>query len=309
MKNGVYTAVLGTTSNYYIPATLKTVNVTNSTYIFSGAFSNIYSVSSTSSLVQSPLKVSSITLNEGIKNIGKYAFASINTYSDNYLTKSSYQYTYSVLENINLPSTLVNIADFAFYNCQKLDSVEIPGSVTAIGNYGFYNCKKLYTNVGTGVVTVGDYSFANCTSLDNQDFSSELTTIGAGAFSGCTAFTEINLPSNITSIGNSAFSGCNKVTKIQIEEGLKTIGSYAFKDINKVTNLIIPTTVTSMGAGLFSGMSALEELTIPFVGTNKIIIQALAKQHHIHIILWDLCLELQVIQVSRSISILFIWLV
>ena len=276
-------------STYYIPSTLKTVNVTNSTYIFSGAFSYIYSNSSTSaSLTANPLNITTITLNEGIKGIGVYAFGSVNAYDYNSsygygnISNTSYQKQYSKLETINLPSTLLTIDQGAFYNCQKLDSVEIPGSVTTVGNYAFYNCKKLSTEINSGTKTIGNYAFYGCSNLDNQTFPGSVTSIGNYAYYSCTSFTEINLPSNITSIGDYAFGGCNKVEKIQIEEGLKTIGTYAFKDINKVTNLIIPTTVTSMGAGLFSGMSALEELTIPFVGTNKNVSTSESSSNYVH---------------------------
>ena len=121
------------TEQYYIPATLKTVTVTNATYIFYGAFSYLYSNSSTGSTKTSPLNITTINLNEGIKRIGSYAFASFNSYNSN----TSYQYITSNLENVNLPSTLTYISNSAFYNCVKLNNVEIPGTVTAIGDYAF----------------------------------------------------------------------------------------------------------------------------------------------------------------------------
>ena len=117
---------------------MKTVNVTNSKYIFSGAFSYAYS-KSYSSLTSNPLNITTITLNEGIEGIGAFAFSSMNYYDSNYyINNTTYQYLYSKLETINLPSTLVSIEYGAFYNCQKLDSVEIPGTVTNIADYAFW---------------------------------------------------------------------------------------------------------------------------------------------------------------------------
>ena len=259
------------TEQYYIPTTLKTVTVTNAKYIFYGAFSYLYSDYSTGSTRTSPLNITTINLNEGIKRIGSYAFASYNYCSESYKGNTSYQYITSNLENVNLPSTLTYISDSAFYNCVKLNNVEIPGTVTDIGDYAFWNCKALHTQIGENVKSIGSYAFYGCSSLDNQTFPTTLTSIGSGAFMNCTAFTEINIPQNVTSIGDSAFSGCSSVTAIILEEGVKTIGSGAFCNINKVTKITIPTTVTSMGSGLFSGMSALEELTIPFVGRDQYI--------------------------------------
>ena len=259
-SNSKFTSELSSYTSYYIPSTLKTVNVTNSEYIFSGAFSFAYSSSTAK-----PLNITTITLNEGIKNIGEKAFASDN------LNSSTNVQVSSKLENINLPTTLTSIEEYAFYNCQKLDTVEISGSVKTIENYAFYNCKDLYTQIGSGVQTIGNYAFYGCSSLGNQTYPSTLTTIGSYAFSGCTAFTEINIPSNVKAINNGAFSGCSNVKSITLEEGIETIGSNVFANIKLVTKLVIPTTVTSIGAGVFSGMSSLEELTIPFVGRDKYI--------------------------------------
>ena len=272
IASGTYYEQGGSTNTYYIPATLKTVTVTNAEYIFKGAFSDLHYISSSSSSTSaSPLNITTINLNEGIKRIGSYAFASYNYYSESYKDNTSYQHITSNLENVNLPSTLTYISDSAFYNCVKLNNVEIPGTVTAIGDYAFWNCKALHTQIGENVKSIGSYAFSGCSSLDNQTFPATLTSIGFGAFKNCTAFTEINIPQNVMSIGDSAFSGCSSVTAITLEEGVETIGSGAFCNINKVTKLTIPTTVTSMGSSLFSGMSALEELTIPFVGRDQYI--------------------------------------
>ena len=244
---------LDLTSTYYIPSTLKKVSVTNSKYIFSGAFS----------VTSGSLNITEITLNEGIEYIGSYAF-----------------YSTSDLETINLPTTLKGIGERAFYNCSKLDYVEIPGSVTTIGDYAFYNCSSLTTSIGSNVKSIGNYTFYGCTSLGNQVFKAATTYIGSYAFYGCTSFTEINIPKTITSIGSYAFDGCANVKKITIDEGVKTIGPYAFRGISKVTKLTIPTTVTSMGQGVFSGMSSLEKLSVPFVGNSQSIGNSSSAYYH-----------------------------
>ena len=172
-NNTYYSYHTDPTTRYYIPATLKKVNITNSTYLFGGAFSFVYD----SNYSKFPLNITEVTLNEGIQAIGSHAF-----YGGDYL------------ERVNLPSAITTVDKYTFYNCFKLGNIEIPDSVGSIQDYAFHRCNSLYTEIGSGVKTIGQYSFYNCTSLTNQTFPSTLTTIGSYAFAGCSSFTEINIP-------------------------------------------------------------------------------------------------------------------
>ena len=67
----------------------------------------------------------SITLSEGITNIGKAAF------------------TYSAITSITLPSSLRLIDANAFQDCNQLSSIDIPEGVTTIGASVFYGCSNL----------------------------------------------------------------------------------------------------------------------------------------------------------------------
>ena len=52
----------------------------------------------------------------------------------------------SELIDVNIPSDITEIKNFAFYNCKSITSVTIPDSVTSIGAWAFWGCTSL-TNV------------------------------------------------------------------------------------------------------------------------------------------------------------------
>jgi hypothetical protein len=48
-----------------------------------------------------------------------------------------------LVTKLEIPNTITEIKDYAFYNCDSLTSVVIPDSVTSIGDYAFENCSSL----------------------------------------------------------------------------------------------------------------------------------------------------------------------
>lgn len=47
------------------------------------------------------------------------------------------------LDEIELPETIQNIEEYAFYNCTNLKKVIIPQSITSISRFAFNNCPEL----------------------------------------------------------------------------------------------------------------------------------------------------------------------
>lgn len=112
---------------------------------------------------------------------------------------------------INLPETVTNIHEMAFYNCQYIKDLTLPQSVKNIGNNAFDNCIALETiNLG-GAETIGQTIFYNCTALKSVTLSGnckEITENGDGdiAFIDTTALQEI-----IVTDGDGNYSSENGV--------------------------------------------------------------------------------------------------
>ena len=71
-----------------------------------------------------------------------------------------------VIKKIVIPSSVVSIGDYAFYECTTLVDVEFPSSLVSIGKHAFCDCLSL-SNIAipTSVTSLGKYSFCGCSSL------------------------------------------------------------------------------------------------------------------------------------------------
>ena len=90
-------------------------------------------------------------------------------------------------------------------------SVEIPATVTEIADNAFYNNDNLTAvdfSKATGLTTIGSQAFYHCSYLETVDFGNitDLTTISNYAFDYCSKLAEISVPASVTSIGSDAFA-------------------------------------------------------------------------------------------------------
>ena len=158
----------------------------------------------------------SITLPEGLLSIERWAFAQTS------------------LEDITIPTTVIDIGDYAFYKNDLLKTVDIldrPPSAALLLNRTFEGCTDLQSAViGEGVDIVGCRAFEGCTSLITVNLSSSVTVVGIQSFYGCTALTSVNfLPnSNLHTIEKNAFSYCNDLVSIDIPGNVTSIEGGAF---------------------------------------------------------------------------------
>lgn len=68
----------------------------------------------------------------------------------------------SEIEQIDIPNSVVEIADGAFFYCEALTSITLPPSLQKISNSMFYGCSCLTSiTIPASVTTIGDEAFAN----------------------------------------------------------------------------------------------------------------------------------------------------
>ena len=66
-------------------------------------------------------------------------------------------------QNTNIPNSVTNIADSAFYNCLTLTSIIIPNSVMSIGKHAFRYCSGLTAiTIPNSVKSIGQGAFKEC---------------------------------------------------------------------------------------------------------------------------------------------------
>ena len=90
----------------------------------------------------------------------------IRTLFNSYLSKVT------AVEEVELPSTLTAIEEYAFQNCTLLTSITIPEGVISIEKNAFEGCtslEDLIVSNNSKLKTIEDYAFINCSNLADKD--------------------------------------------------------------------------------------------------------------------------------------------
>ena len=97
-------------------------------------------------------------------------------------------------DSIQIPESVIEIGDWAFYGCSSITSVEIPNGVKSIGKNAFSGCTSLASiRIPNRIKKIGDSAFSDCTSLTSIEIPGSVRIIKENAFDGCTSLTEVHL--------------------------------------------------------------------------------------------------------------------
>ena len=273
-----------TTTTYYIPALLHEVNITGSSYIPYGAFSNCD-------------RIERISFDENVELIGKDAFIgcqltgvyyygnienwcqiAFENYTSNPMYYATNFYLYKELTDDEIKDQILSIVlQHQGFTIEDINSVE--------WNYydkDNWNLRMTHKNYGDfyfsssdggimGELNVWIYHRMNDLSLMFERITeivipNGVESIGYSQFLGFSQLTSVEIPDTVTAIKNAAFYGCSNLEEIIIPNSVTTIGTQAFAFCSKITSIIIPDSVQSIGSNAFQGCSSLESITIPFTG-------------------------------------------
>ena len=138
--------------------------------------------------------------------------------------------------NVNGKSLPVTeIGTECFYENTVIENVELPSTIRVLGYRAFGKCSNLKTlKLNEGLTVIGKSSISDCTSLEEIVIPSTVYEIGAWAFSDNTALKSINLPNSLFSIRSNAFDGCTVLDLIIIPVSVKEIDNSAFNNVPKL---------------------------------------------------------------------------
>ena len=166
-----------------------------------------------------------LIIGEGITSIGKYAFAGM------------------LLTEVQFPSTLKKIDDYAFIGCDTLGcntGITFPDSLESIGVAAFRYVGAKTIHFGSGLKTIGAYAFCDRYFVYNVDTSGSYWTVTNVSY-----VYDVEIPANVEEIGDYAFGYYNtyvmdwRYDPFTIEAPLSNLGG---KDENgKVKTLTIVT--------------------------------------------------------------------
>ncbi len=176
--------------------------------------------------------VTSLQLNEGLQEIGQYAFKDLT----------------ALTGDLSIPATVTTIGEGVFLGCTSLNgTLTIGGELTEIDGV------LLDKLVGANIVD-------NFTAVILRE---GVTTIGDDAFDNCKNLAEVTIPSTVTRIGDSAFAS-TAISKLALPDGLLEIGTSAFASCTQLKEVVIPATVERIGYAAFAYNTGTETVVVPY---------------------------------------------
>ena len=129
----------------------------------------------------------------------------------------------TLLEGVDLPSSVTVIDQLAFSKCYSLVAVVLPEGLTAIKREAFAGCHSLQlVTFPYSLLRIGYKAFYKCHRLMDIRLPKRLVRIGDMAFSDCSALKEVALPESIEELGENVFWRCASMRRAEIPDVLKT---------------------------------------------------------------------------------------
>lgn len=232
-----------------------------------------------------------VVLPDGLKSIGKAAFADCKRLTD-----------------ITLPATLDSIADLAFASCESLQAVVLPAQVVYVGKGAFMRCTSLNSFsagrsgrldcideaalmdcpnlqsvfLGNAIKSLGErvlagsgiqsldlkrydtlskidgWAFVN-TPLTSVQLPAHLTSLGDGAFMCDSLLVQVSLSGKLPKLNNFLFAGTALATSPDLT-GVSELGDYSLYNVTQIDSVALPASMTRLGSYAMAGMTGLKAL-------------------------------------------------
>lgn len=140
------------------------------------------------------------------------------------------------IDRVYIPEFVYGILTCGFALCDSLAEIDIPSNIKIIDQWAFKDCMSLHTvNIQEGLESIEDGAFSKCLELKNISLPDSLTSIGSGIFNSCVELKSIELPKNITVIPEGAFSKCVSLDRVITKTDKKiTLYASAFSECENV---------------------------------------------------------------------------
>ena len=225
-----------------------------------------------------------ITIPEGVREIGKSAFAGCFGLTDVILNKDLVridQDAFNVFVDGMETSTKVNlevcenleyIGGYAFQGCKGIENISLPSSIKSIGEYAFMSTNA-HTNfmeqaakaekeedrywISSGVL-LGAYVAEGQTAIHVPD---GVRIIAGAALCGWDNPYIPEDPSELSASGASKYNITYNIKELYLPEGLEAIENMAFFRMDCVEKVELPSTVRLIGSNAFGLCSSLTEIS------------------------------------------------
>ena len=169
--------------------------------------------------------ITHVVVESGVTSIGNCAFGQYQSVGIN----PPVIRTYSSIQTVSLPDTVISIGDNAFSGCQSLQQINMPTQLNSVGVMAFFECSALtHIEFPDTCVTLGYSLLENCINLKSVRLPEGLEAIPNFMVAGCDDLEAIDIPDTVTSIGGYAFHRCYSLKEIVIPAGVTEIADYTF---------------------------------------------------------------------------------
>lgn len=242
-------------------------------------------------------QLSQIYVDSSVYGIGVRAFDQTPWLSSQpeglvYIGKVLYTYKGTCPAVVSLAYDTTGIAAMAFDDVQTLEQITLPSGVVEIGGWAFRNCTSLKTiHFNEGLRNIGNSAFTGCGGLTEIIIPDSVTLLESGAFGACTAATRLVIGDGLTALSTSAFYGCSALKEISFGNNLRTISNTAFTNCTALEQVILPSSVAYIYDKAFQGCTALQKIVMPNVS-------------HIYYYAFSSCVSLQQIEFPETLKLI-----
>ncbi len=187
--------------------------------------------------------VTEVTLPDGLKNIGSYAFGGASKGVG--------------ITEIAIPDSVVSIGDNAFRNAKSLSKIYIGTGAENIGSNVFAGTAAADVTYNAVNATVGEL-FKGLTAEAALTVGNDVTELPVGLVKEWTGLKTVVIGSGVTAVPDSMFAGLVDLKTVTLGVNTETIGNYAFRG-SGITEIAIPEKVSKIGTGAFVSCAALTE--------------------------------------------------
>lgn len=223
-----------------------------------------YDVISIAANAFSGVQFETITFNNKIKQINRYAFSGNRLLTeidipDGVEIFEGAFFGNSNLRQVNLPNDLINIPSSLFKNNYSLKNVNIPNTVIRIGSEAFSNTGLSTIELPNNLEYLGGEAFGG-TQIKSLVIPN--TTTYLGPLSNMTHLETFNIPNQIEYLPNEFLLNNQNVIEFIVPNNIKSIGHYAFRNTN-IENFLFNDNIETIGSGIFWGTKNLKTITLP----------------------------------------------
>ncbi len=142
------------------------------------------------------------------------------TYTVTAIGSSAFQNCTGLSGDLNLPSSITKVGQYAFTGARFNGTVNIPSSVTTIEPYAFKDSGNETSGMNVNIAgnatsgtDVATWSFYNC-KVKTLTLGDGVRTVGEKAFYGCSMLHTVTIGEGVTAIRNQAFWNCPLLTTV-----------------------------------------------------------------------------------------------